>query len=206
MKVKICGMTNQEDVSAAVALGVDALGFIFAKSPRRIDPEAVRILIRSLPPFVVSVGVFVNEAPAEIQAICAYCGLDMIQLHGDEPPELCEELMPRTIKAFQIKDESHLAEISAYRGKVRGVLFDSYAPEMRGGTGKTFDWSLAVKGKEMGIPVILSGGLNPDNIKDAISAVRPVGVDVNSGVEERPGKKDHGLMKNLMEIIRRSEL
>jgi len=201
MKVKICGITNHRDASMAVELGVDALGFIFAQSPRQIDPEKARAIISSLPPFVQTVGVFVNEAPAKITEVVRFCGLDMIQLHGDESPDVCSEFMPRTIKAFRLKDESSLESIKPYLGKVRALLFDTYSEEKRGGTGKTFDWGLAVKGKELGVPIILSGGLSPSNIEDAISTVKPYAVDVNSGVEESPGIKDHHLMKQLMEII-----
>jgi phosphoribosylanthranilate isomerase len=203
MKVKICGITRQEDAALAVALGVDALGFIFAESPRRIVPEKACEIIRALPPFVMSVGVFVNETPAKIREITACCGLDMIQLHGDESPDVASQLMPRAIKAFQLKDEKSLEQIKPYCGKVRALLFDTYSKEKRGGTGMTFDWDLAVKGKALGAPVILSGGLSPSNIEDAVSFVRPYAVDVNSGVEEQPGKKDHELMRQLMENITR---
>ena len=153
----------------------------------------------------MSVGVFVNETVNKINDITAFCGLDMIQLHGDEIPDMCKTLMPRTIKAFQLKDESSIEQIRPYQGKVRAFLFDTYSKEMRGGTGKAFDWGLAVKGKEWGVPIILSGGLNPSNIAEAIRVVDPFAVDVNSGVEERPGKKDHGLMKELMKNIRNKE-
>ena len=201
MKVKICGITNQQDASAAVALGVDALGFIFAKSPRQIEPDTARAIINSLPPFVMSVGVFVNEDPAKIREIVGFCGLDMIQFHGDETPEICGEFMPRAIKAFQLKDESSLEQIKPYYGKVRAFLFDTYSNEKRGGTGKAFDWSLAIKGRVQGVPMILSGGLSPSNIEEAVSTVRPYAVDVNSGVEKSPGIKDHNLMEQLMEVI-----
>jgi len=201
MKVKICGITNQQDASAAVELGVDALGFIFAKSPRQIEPDTARAIINSLPPFVMSVGVFVNEDPAKIREIVAFCGLDIIQFHGDEPPDVCSGFMPRAIKAFQLKDESSLEQIKPYYGKVRAFLFDTYSNEKRGGTGKAFDWSLAIKGKAQGVPMILSGGLSPSNIDDAVSTVRPYAVDVNSGVEKSPGIKDHNLMEQLMKVI-----
>jgi phosphoribosylanthranilate isomerase len=203
MKVKICGITNQQDASMAVELGVDVLGFIFAASPRRIDPEKARAIISSLPPFVLTVGVFVNEDLAKIREVARFCGLDMIQLHGDEPPDVCSEFMPRTIKAFRLKDESSLELIKPYLGKVRALLFDTYSGEKRGGTGKTFDWGLAVKGKELGVPLILSGGLSPSNIEEAIATVKPYAVDVNSGVEKSPGIKSPDLMKKLMEIISR---
>ena len=201
MKIKICGITNPRDAEAAVELGVDALGFIFAKSPRQVDPQKALSIITSLPPFIKTLGVFVNEAPKKIQEIVAYCGLDMIQFHGDEDPGICQDFMPQAIKAFQLRDHATLEQIKPYQGKVRAVLFDTYSTEKRGGTGKTFDWSLAVEGKAFGIPVILSGGLSPFNIKEAIATVKPYAVDVNSGVEERPGKKDHALMKQLFEVI-----
>ena len=190
MKIKICGITNYEDASAAVALGADALGFIFAKSPRQVDPETVRDIVCSLPPPLVSVGVFVNETVNKINDITAFCGLDMIQLHGDEIPDMCKTLMPRTIKAFQLKDESSIEQIRPYQGKVRAFLFDTYSKEMRGGTGKAFDWGLAVHLARQR-PVILAGGLNPDNITRAVETVKPYAVDVSSGVEREPGRKDH---------------
>ncbi len=206
MKVKICGITNYEDASAAVDLGVDALGFIFAKSPRRIETETARRIIQSLPPFVMSVGVFVNQKPEEIEETVKECGLDLVQLHGDESPVICERLMPRVIKVFWLKDESSLDGIKPYIGKVRGLLFDTFSKKERGGTGKTFDWDLAIKGKKMGMPVILSGGLNPSNIAEAMRVVKPFAVDVNSGVEKSPGQKDHALIKGLMKTIKENRI
>ena len=198
VKVKICGITNLEDASIAVELGANALGFIFAPSPRQIKPQKARAIICAIPPFVKTVGVFVNEAPATIRKVMQNCGLDLVQLHGDESPGLCEELMPCTIKALRIKDESSLQTSQPYHGKVRALLLDTYSKEKAGGTGKTFDWNLAIKIKKMGIPIILSGGLGPSNIDLAIHTVRPYAVDVNSAVEKCPGKKSHILIKALM--------
>ena len=206
VKVKICGITNDHDASKAIELGADALGFIFAPSARQITPEKARHIICGMPPFVKTVGVFVNEETGTIKDIIRFCGLDLIQLHGDEPPDVCEAFLPHTIKAFRLRDESNLRSIKAYCGKVRAALFDTYSEKKRGGTGKTFDWNLAVKGKKWEIPVILSGGLRPSNIETAISTVRPYAVDVNSGVEKRPGKKSPILMKALMETIRRMDI
>jgi phosphoribosylanthranilate isomerase len=203
VKVKICGITNLEDASEAVRLGVDALGFIFAPSPRQIRPELARDIILDLPPFVQTVGVFVNEALDSILEKVAYCGLDMVQLHGDESPEFCWELMPRTLKAFRLKDESSLSPISAYKGLVKAILLDTYQEGMRGGTGKPFDWNLAIEAGKFGIPLILSGGLGPFNIETALLTVKPYAVDLSSTIEERPGKKDHTLMEELMEKINR---
>ncbi|MDY6972231.1 MAG: phosphoribosylanthranilate isomerase [Thermodesulfobacteriota bacterium] len=202
IKVKICGITNQGDAINAVESGADAIGFIFARSPRRVTPKAALEIIKVLPPFTRTVGVFVNEDPATITDIALYCGLDLLQLHGDESPDVCGGFMPRTIKALRLRDESSLQSIEPYRKKVRALLFDTYSQEKRGGTGETFDWDLAVKGREFGPPVILSGGLSPANIEAAITIVRPYAVDVNSGVEERPGKKSPILVKELMKTIR----
>ncbi len=199
VKVKICGITNLKDASLAVELGAYALGFIFAESPRRITPQKARAIINALPPFIKTVGVFVNEAPTSIRKTIHACGLDLVQLHGDEPPNFCHALMPYTIKAIRIKDESILPSIQAYRGNVRALLLDTYSKDKAGGTGKTFDWDLAVKIKKLGIPVILSGGLGPSNIAGAIYTVRPYAIDVNSGVEECAGKKSAILMKDLIE-------
>jgi phosphoribosylanthranilate isomerase len=198
VKVKICGITNLEDASIAVELGANALGFIFAPSPRQITPQKTRAIIRAIPPFVKTVGVFVNEAPDAIREVMQHCGLDLVQLHGDESPGFCDELMPCTIKALRIKDESSLQTSQPYQGKVRTLLLDTYSKEKAGGTGKTFDWNLAIKIKKMGIPIILSGGLGPSNIDLAIHTVRPYAVDVNSAVEKCPGKKSPILIKALM--------
>ncbi|MGD8883668.1 MAG: phosphoribosylanthranilate isomerase [Desulfobacterales bacterium] len=202
VNVKICGITNLTDACTAVRLGADALGFIFAPSPRRIAPQTAREIIRALPPFVKTVGVFVNEAPASIRKVINDCGLDLVQLHGDESPALCDELMPHTIKALRIKDESSLQAGQPYHGKVRALLLDTYTKEKAGGTGKTFDWQLAIQIKKQGSPIILSGGLAPANIVAAIRSVRPYAVDVNSGVEVRPGKKSPTLIRDLMENVR----
>jgi len=206
IRIKICGITNKENALLAVKFGADALGFIFAPSPRRVTPEIARSIICAILPFVKTIGVFVNENPVRIKEIIQFCGLDLIQLHGDESPDVCHELMPNSIKTFRLKDESSLQSIRQYDGKVRALLFDTYSEKKRGGTGKTFDWDLAVKGKELGMPIILSGGLKPSNIEEAISTVKPYAVDVNSGVEEWPGKKSPVLMKKLMETIRKMDV
>ena len=201
VKVKICGITDYQEAAVAVDLGVDALGFIFAKSPRQITPQKALAIIRELPPFVKSVGVFVNDAPDVVRKVTHHCGLDLVQLHGDESPDLCLSLMPYTIKALRMKGESSSQASMAFYGKVRALLLDTYAEDKAGGTGKTFDWNLAVKIKKLKMPIILSGGLGPANIREAIRTVEPYAVDVNSGVEESPGKKSPVLMKALMDQI-----
>jgi phosphoribosylanthranilate isomerase len=202
VKVKICGITNPEDATLAVALGVDALGFIFAASPRQVSPENAQRIIDSLPPFVQKVGVFVDGDLRSIQDIKDFCGLDVIQLHGDESPDFCQEFMPETIKAFRLKNDSSLQPIRRYQGKVSALLLDTYQEGLKGGTGKPFEWGLAVKARGFGIPVILSGGLGPSNIARAVLTVRPYAIDVNSSIERRPGIKDPVLMKQLMEKVK----
>jgi len=201
MRVKICGITNSEDALLAVKLGADVLGFIFADSPRQITPEKVKSIIYDLPPFIKTVGVFVNEEPEKIKEVQLECGLDLIQLHGDESPKQCQELRPYSIKALRIKDEKDIEGIDKYKGTVRAIHLDTYQKGKAGGTGKTFDWSLALKAKETGIPIILAGGLCPENIHEAITMVKPYAVDISSGVEERPGKKNPDLMKALFKKI-----
>jgi phosphoribosylanthranilate isomerase len=204
VRVKICGITNSQDAAMAVKLGVDALGFIFAPSPRRVTPGQARDFIRGIPPFVKTVGVFVDEDLTTIRDIMRFCGLDMIQLHGNEPPEFCRQLMPQVVKAFRLKDASSLLPIKRYHGQVRALLLDTYQQGVKGGTGKAFDWKLVANNiREFDMPVILSGGLTPSNVQAAVSVVKPYAIDVNSGVEDQPGKKSSILMKELFNVVRR---
>lgn len=178
-----------------------ALGFIFfPRSPRYISPEKVREIISKIPPFVQTVGVFVDEEGERIRKIAKFCNLNLIQLHGQEPPSFCGELGLSTIKAIRIKDKGNLEAIPKYKHKVKGILLDTYKSSKLGGTGETFNWDLAIKAKRFGIPIILAGGLRPDNIKSAIETVKPYGLDVNSGVEKAPGIKDEKLIKELIGI------
>ncbi|MCP4575004.1 MAG: phosphoribosylanthranilate isomerase [Deltaproteobacteria bacterium] len=201
VRIKICGITREVDATAAVEWGVSALGFIFAKSPREITPQKARDITRSISPFVKTVGVFVNEQPAKIRGIMDFCGLDLVQLHGDESVSTCSELAPRVIKAFRIKGEISLLEIAKFKNHVRAVLLDTYQKDIHGGTGRAFDWRLAIKAKESGIPVVLSGGLKIENIQEALIRVNPSAIDVSSGIEESPGIKDHERMKRFMEKV-----
>lgn len=196
VKVKICGITNLEDALAAADYGADALGFVFYKgSPRYISPEAAREIIRQLPPLITTVGVFVDETPERIEETLRHVPIDVAQLHGHEPPELCI-LSRRVIKAIRVKELSDLEPLKKYR--VSAYLLDTYTPESLGGTGQIFNWDIAVAAKEFG-KVILAGGLNPENIERAIRWVRPYGVDVSSGVEEEKGKKDLKRMRLFIE-------
>ena len=202
VRVKICGITHMADAEAAVEFGADALGFIFAKSPRQITPQKAKDITRSISPFVKTVGVFVNEQPAKIREIMDFCGLDLVQLHGNEPVSACSDLAPRVIKAFRVQGEEILLQITDYKGHVRAILLDAYQKGLNGGTGKTFDWRLAVKSKETGIPMMLSGGLGPENIQEALERVNPFAIDISSGMEKRPGIKDHGRMRIFMDKIK----
>ncbi len=201
MRVKICGITRLEDALWAVRCGVDALGFIFAQSPRRISPASARGIIGRLPPFISSVGVFVNEASHTLVHIAEFCGLQWIQLHGEETPGYCHRLPLPAIKAFQIKNAASLESIAPYKGAVKGILLDTHHPVKKGGSGRCFDWRLAAKAKKFALPLVLSGGLSPANIRKALEIVRPDAVDVNSGVEKSPGQKAPGLVKEFMQRI-----
>lgn len=200
-RVKICGMTEPSEVTKAVEAGVDALGFIFVKnSPRVIDPERAREIIAGLPPFVDAVGVFVNESPERVGEIVNYCGLTLIQLHGQEPPEYCEMMPRRVIKAFQASADMTPQHLAAYNEVVWGFLLDTYHKEMAGGTGETFDWSLVEK-LQLQRPLILAGGLGVDNVAAAIDQVHPFAVDVNSGIESSPGRKDPDKIDDLFRQV-----
>jgi len=186
-KVKICGITNLEDARAAVEFGADALGFVFAESPRRVNPGSAAEIIRSLPPFLTCVGLFVDEVPELVGKVSRECRLNVLQFHGEESPEYCRQFTLRKIKAFRIRDENSLKVISPYQ--VDAYLLDAYVEGMAGGTGERFNWDLAARAKESGRTIILAGGLRPDNVAEAIGKVRPYGVDVSTGVESKPGKR-----------------
>lgn len=202
-RIKICGITNLKDALVAVELGADALGFVFAESPRRIGPEVASQIIRSLPPFITVVGLFVDERAEVVREIMKECRLDALQFHGNESPDYCKLFPRKMIKAFRIKDEETLKTISSY--KVNAYLLDAYVEGMAGGTGETFNWNLAIEAKKIGPPIILAGGLGPDNVVEAVRKVRPYGVDVSSQIEKAPGKKDHKKMRAFIEAVRRTD-
>ncbi|MDZ7641364.1 MAG: phosphoribosylanthranilate isomerase [Desulfurivibrio sp.] len=204
-RIKICGMSEKVAIQEAVAAGVDALGFIFApNSSRRVEPEAVRQLVAPLPPFVDSVGVFYNQEAGLIREIVEYCRLTMVQLHGDEAPEFCAALPVRVLKAIRVGEHSRAAELGAYRGKVHGLLLDTYQPQQAGGTGQPFDWDLVAQ-LAPPAPVVLAGGLDPFNVGAAIERVRPFAVDFNSGLEDVPGRKDTTLIRQAVAAVRRGD-
>ncbi|MFZ5907494.1 MAG: phosphoribosylanthranilate isomerase [Nitrospirota bacterium] len=198
VRVKICGLTNFEDASAAVEAGADALGFVFSrKSPRAVSPQQAADIIRELPPFITTVGVFVNEKPGKIEEIIALTRLDVVQLHGSEPPEACSFSRP-AIKAIRVKSLESLDPLIHYRVSVTAFLLDTFSPGLLGGTGQIFNWDIATYAKQFG-PIILAGGLTPGNIAEAVKHVRPYGVDVSSGVESGKGKKDHQKIKSFID-------
>jgi phosphoribosylanthranilate isomerase len=200
VRVKICGITSIEDALVAVESGADALGFmLFDGSPRNIKPEGVRRIIRRLPPFVTRVGVFVNASETLVrQAIEA--GIDTLQFHGDESPEFCVSFGLPAYKAFGIRDSSSLQDLRRY--ETSAWLLDTFVAGQPGGTGQTFNWEVAVQAKQFGRPIILAGGLTPENVGEAICTVAPYGVDVSSGVESTPGRKDHDKLRRFIENAR----
>lgn len=196
IRVKICGITNNEDAQAAIELGADALGFVFAKSPRQVTQEQARDIIEKLPPFVSPVGVFVDEKVDIIKEICTFCNIYTVQLHGNEDPSYLHDLRGyKIIKAFRIKEEGDLKPLAKYQP--HAFLLDSYVKGVMGGTGATFNWEIARQAHKYG-HIILSGGLTPENVREAICIVKPYAVDVSSGVESSPGKKDKELMKRFI--------
>jgi len=203
-QVKICGITNKDDSLFAAQCGAAALGFIFyPPSPRYITPEDARKIISALPDEVVKVGVFVNEKTEEIKRVMEYCTLDMIQLHGDESPELCRQFASSiVIKAVDLKNDNDLNNARCYN--VAAILADSRHAGLYGGTGKKADWELAFALKKM-TPLILSGGLNEGNIAEAMKTVAPAALDLNSGVEVSPGKKDHAKLARIFDIVRAAD-
>jgi len=200
-RIKVCGITSQEDAFYAASLGVDAVGFVLAKSPRRVDPQKVREISLSLPPLVSTVGVVVDMDLETLRKTASFCRLHWVQLHGHESPEYCRALDVNIIKAVRVKDRESLEAMAAYKGCVHGFLLDTYVKGKPGGTGRTFDWALVEEAKKYG-PVILSGGLTAERIREAIALARPYGVDVSSGVESAPGVKDREKMRRFVTVVR----
>jgi len=203
VRVKICGITNAEDALAAVDAGADALGFIFfAGSPRFVEPAVAQRIIARLPPFVSTVGVFVDETFENVERISGLTELTAIQLHGNEPPAFCAALTLPVIKAFRIRDKSSLDQLKNYDPSA--FLLDSYVPGQLGGTGAKFNWEFALEAKPLGKPIILAGGLTPDNVADAVVKTLAYAVDVSSGVEFAPGRKDAVKMRDFIAAAKTS--
>jgi phosphoribosylanthranilate isomerase len=197
VRVKVCGITRVEDALAAVRFGADMLGFIFAKSPRQVSPEVVREIVRDLPP-VLTVGVFVNSSVQWVKEVRDFCGLDAVQLHGEETEDDVTRIGRTVFKAVRVGGGQAL-DTNAYPTAV--LLLDTYSREARGGTGKTFDWSAAVEIASQR-PIILAGGLTPENVTLAVETVHPFAVDVAGGTESEPGRKDY---EKLERFIRRAK-
>jgi phosphoribosylanthranilate isomerase len=203
IRVKICGITSLEDARVAVEAGADAIGFIFVKgTPRCIDPEVAAGIAKALGPFVTTVGVFMDQEVAEVEAFAARCGLSCAQLHGTEPPGECTRLRVPFIKSIRVRGGEDLAALREYPD-ARAFLLDTHDPDRPGGTGKTFPWEIAARGAREA-RVVLSGGLTPDNVARAIAHVRPYAVDVSSGVEVAPGRKDHRKVREFIDQAKRA--
>jgi phosphoribosylanthranilate isomerase len=198
-RIKICGITTIDDALAAVEFGADAIGLVFAASRRKVDMETAREIVQRLPPFVGAIGVFVDEHPETVREVALYCGLNGVQLHGNESLLSYDNLDLTTIKAFRVKDESILEIIG--RCRLSHFLLDTYTANQAGGTGRAFDWDIARRAGSMG-KVILAGGLNTDNIENALDVARPYAVDVSSGVEVSPGRKDRHKLEAFIKKVR----
>lgn len=202
VRVKICGITNVDDALLAAECGADAIGFVFAESPRRIDVAEAAEIAGSVPPFVARVGVFVNASQQSVmEALTSF--LDYVQLHGEESVSVCETLAKRygshrIIKVFRVREMADLGVLDEYVGVTGMFHLDTRVPDAAGGTGRTFDWSIALEAKRWGKPVVLSGGLTPDNVAEAVAQVKPYAVDASSGVERAPGKKDPEKVRNFV--------
>ena len=201
--IKICGITNEEDGLAAARLGADALGFVFAPSPRRISPEKARQIIKALPPLVQKVGVFVDEDLGEVSSVAEMCGLDILQFHGSESADYCDSCKQRVIKAIRLRNRQDLKSLPEYDGIVHALLLDTYLPDKLGGTGMAFNWEWASEAGKYG-RIILAGGLNPGNVAAAISIVKPYGVDASSSLEKSPGVKDHEKIMQFIAEVRQA--
>ena len=205
-KIKICGITNTIDALQAVDAGADALGFVFCKhSPRNVSPHVVKSIVVDLPPFVLPIGVFVNEESGNVQTIMHDCGLALAQIHGDESAGYCESLGRPVIRGMRLRDRNTLVAMAEYTGRarIRGFVLDAFSDTAYGGTGKTADWTLAAEAAQS-FSCLLAGGLTPENVQEAIQKVQPYGVDVSSGVEAMPGKKDPVKVKAFIQAVQLS--
>lgn len=190
-RIKICGFTRVDEAVVAAEAGIDAIGLVFAPSPRKVTRQKAADIVKELPPFVQTVGVFVNEPLDSVKEIVEQCSIDLVQLHGDESVEDCSQLQGRVIKASRVRSIKDIDALIPYQTSVRGFLLDAWVQGVAGGSGKSFDWSIAVEAvSKLKRPVILAGGLSPSNIAKAVRQVAPWGVDASSGVETEPGRKD----------------
>jgi phosphoribosylanthranilate isomerase len=204
VKVKICGITNVADALAAAGAGADLVGLMFyEKSPRHVSIQTAADIARQLPPSIVKVGVFVNPQADLVLRAIGDCGLDLLQFHGEETPEFCTRFGLMSMKAFRIRDAESLRALPDF--KTEAWLLDAYTPDKPGGTGKKFNWDLAVEASKFGRPIFLAGGLTPENVAQAVRRVRPCGVDVSSGVETSPGRKDQARVAAFIKAAKSAE-
>ncbi len=194
-RVKICSITNLEDACMAVEYGADALGFIFTKSPRQIDPDSAKYIIKQLIPFVTSVGVFMDVSLKYVDEVATFTGIDVVQLHGNESPDYCHKINKSIIKRIHVS-ENDTSEILVSRMKSYSV--SAFLLDPGAGSGKTFDWNIA---KDIDFPIIIAGGLTPENVGRVVKLLSPYGVDVSSGVEKTVGKKDPEKVKRFIEEV-----
>jgi phosphoribosylanthranilate isomerase len=198
VKVKICGITNKADGIAAAESGADAIGFVFYnESPRFVAIEKAAEISQALPAYLIKAGVFVDAPEDLVQQAIAECGLNLLQFHGNEAPEYCIQFGLMSMKAFRFRDETSLKTLPQY--KTDAWLLDAYSSQKLGGTGEQFNWDLAIEARKLGRPIFLAGGLTPENVGEAVRQVQPYGVDVSSGVEASPGKKDQAKVKRFIE-------
>ena len=203
VRSKICGITRIEDALAAAEAGADAIGLVFyAKSPRAVDVRQARAIIAALPPFVTTVGLFVNASRCELNEILEVVPLDLLQFHGDETPQDCEGYHRPWIKALRVRPGDDLEAACQLYAGARGILLDTYVPGVPGGTGEAFDWSLVPA--RLSKPIILAGGLSADNVGQAIAQVRPYAVDVSGGVEQAKGIKDAAKIEAFMRAVKQA--
>lgn len=204
VRVKFCGMTRPDDARYAAQLGADAIGLIFyPPSPRSVNPEQACKVLATLPAMVTTVGVFVNPSHEELDAVLDRVPLDMVQFHGDESPQQCALSSRPWMKAVAMRDDVDLAECASQYAGARALLLDTFSVAVKGGTGRTFDWTLIPA--DLGMPIVLAGGLDAGNVGAALEAVRPHALDVNGGVESAPGIKDHTKMKAFMNEVQRGQ-
>jgi phosphoribosylanthranilate isomerase len=202
-KVKICGITTVADGLAAAAAGADMIGLmLYAGSPRHLTEEQAEEIARALPPFVLRVGVFVNPEPDLVVRAIAACGLNLLQFHGDEDSAFCTQFGVMNLKAIRVQNQESLAALAQFN--TDAFLLDAYSKAGLGGTGEKFNWALAVEARKFGKPIFLAGGLTPGNVGAAVQQVKPFAVDVSSGVESAPGKKDATKMRAFIQAVRQA--
>ncbi len=203
VRVKICGITSAQQAIQVAEAGADAIGLVMAKSPRQVDDGKAAEIVKAIAPFVQTVAVFVNPGEDEVKKALYDLGIDMIQLHGNESPTFCKRFSTKVVKAWRVKGMDDLAQLKEYEECIRGFLLDTWDPNQAGGTGRTFDWAIGTEAvKVLSKPVILAGGLGPENIKAAIEAVRPWGVDASSSLEDAPGVKNLRKVRAFVDAVK----